>query len=71
MNGLVERLVDWCTRKSRIDTRADDSRLRRIALHTSRGAQLAGIVGEVRRERLQRKMGFIDQDRNAKEHGHG
>ena len=71
MNGLLQRLVDWRTRSSRIDTRADDSRLRRIALHPSRGAQLAAIVGDVRRERIQKKTSCVDQDRNAKEHGHG
>jgi len=56
MNALIRKLTDlaWSRRAKPGGSAAADDRIRRIAIHSSRGAHLAAIVGELRRRKLPR-----------------
>ena len=52
MNVLIRKLMAWCKRCKRGDPGKADDLARRLRIHPSRGAQLAGIVGDLRRQKV-------------------
>jgi len=72
MNALIRKLRDMAwSRCAKPGGSADaDERVRRITIHSSRGAQLAAIIGDVRRRKIPRGK-TVTGYANRQEHQNG
>ncbi len=67
MNWFIRKLLARCMRSKQRDPCAVDDKVRRLAVRSSRGAQLAGIIGDLRRQPAKTTTG----NRNGQEPTHG